>query len=279
MPSSAWNRCPTSPACARAMHVKARLQWLLSGHAPWLDALIDEAEALARAAQHFPVQARLTVLRAAIAYAHRGDMVLGESLYRGALAMWERLRNQHAVNGGRYFVALMLHEAGRHEEAIAGADEVVQSARRLDDIRRVSQALQVRGKAQAALRRWRDAAASLRESIRLAWGAMAPVELTRAMRDLPPVLAHLHEGEAAVRLQAYSAAAARTHVGRADQYDMRQEKRVRRLVRKQMAPARWQALHREGTGLGPADAVALALHEAPGSADSAPPAGAARRQP
>jgi predicted ATPase len=256
---------PGLRACA--MHVKARLHWLSSGYAQWLDPLIDEAQALAHAAQDVTVLARLTVLRAAIAYAHRRDMALGESLYRAALALWERLGNRHAVNGGRYFVALVAHEAGRHQEAITRADEVVNSARELDDTRRVSQALQVRGKAQAALRHWHDAAASFREAIRLAWDVMAPVELARAMRDLPPTLAHLRQGEAAVRLQAFSAAYWQAHIGRADPFDTRQERRVRRLVARRMTPARWQAARRSGAEMGPADAVALVLHEAPADAE------------
>jgi predicted ATPase len=249
---------------ARALHVKARLQWLLVGHAAWLESVVDDAEALARAAQETQVLARLTVLRAAITYAHRRDLVQGEALYRDALAMWERLGNRHAINAGRYFVALIADEAGRHEEAIQRADEVVASARQLSDTRRVSQALQVRGKALTALRRWSEAAATLHESIQLAWDAMAPVELTRAMRDLPRVLAHLRHAEAAVRLQAYAARAAEAHVGRADQFDAHQERRVRRLVAGRVDAARWEALRREGAALGAAEAVALALAETAG---------------
>lgn len=266
---------PGLRACA--MHVKARLHWLSSGHAQWLDPLIDEAEALARAAQDVTVLARVMVLRAAIAYAHRGELALGESLYHAALALWERLGNQHAINGGRYFVALVAHEAGRHQEAIDRADEVVHSARQLDDPRRVSQALQVRGKAQAALRQWQAAAASLREAIRLAWDVMAPVELARAMRDLPPALAHLRQGEAAVRLQAFSAAYWQAHVGRADPVDARQQRRVRRLVAGRMTAARWEAARRTGNEMGPADAVALALQDIPPDALAEPGASTLRR--
>ncbi len=246
---------------ARALHVKARLHWLLVGHAPWLEPTVDEAEALARAALETQVLARLIVLRAAITYAHRRDLVQGEALYRQALAMWERLGNRHAINAGRYFVALVVNEAGRHEEAIECADEVVASARLLSDTRRVSQALQVRGKALSALRRWNEAAATLHESIQLAWDAMAPVELTRALRDLPRVLAHRRRAEAAVRLQAYAAKAAEAHVGRADSFDARQERRVRRLVTGRVTPARWEVLRREGAALGAAEAVTMALAE------------------
>ncbi len=258
---------PGLRACA--MHVKARLHWLSVGHAAWIDPLIDEAEALARVAQDATVLARLTVLRAAIAYKHRGNMALGESLYRVALALWERLGNRHAINGGRYFVALVVHEAGRHQEAIDRADEVVHSARELDDTRRVSQALQVRGKAQAALRRWHDAAASFRESIRLAWEVMAPVELARSMRDLPPALAHLRQSEASVVLQAFAATYWQARIGQADRpFDARQERRVKRLVAGRMTPARWAAARRLGTEMGPADAVALALRDAPPASPS-----------
>ena len=262
---------------ASAMHVKARLHWLSVGYAPWLEPLIDEAEALARAAQDVAVLARLTVLRAAIAYSHHHDMALGESLYRSALALWERLGNQHAINGGRYFVALIVHEAGRHQEAITRTDEVVHSAQRLGDTRRVSQALQVRGKAQAALRHLSDAALSFREAIRLAWDMVAPVELARSLRDLPPVLAHLRQGDAAVRLQAFSAAYWQAHIGQADPFDARQARRVRRLVAGQMTPTQWEAARRLGAQMGPADAVALALQDVPPGEAAERGPGAARR--
>lgn len=267
---------------ARALYVKARLHWLLEGYAPWLEPLVDEAQALARAAQETHVLARLTVLRAAIAYAHWRNFEKGEALYRQALAMWERLGNRHMINAGRYFVALIVQEAGRHAEALARADEVIASTRALEDTRRVSQALQVRGKALCALRRWHEAAITLRESIQLAWEGMALVELTRSLRDLPRVLAHLRRSEAAVRLQAYAAKAAETHVGRADCFDAQQQRRVRRLVTGRVCAARWDALRREGEAMGAAEAVAMALAESAASqADGAlpprlTPTGAAR---
>ncbi len=246
---------------ARALYVKARLHWLLEGYAPWLEPLIDEAEAGARAAQETQVLARLTVLRAAIAYAHRRDLAQGEALYRQALAIWERLGNRHTINAGRYFVALVVQEAGRYPEALARADEVIATARQLGDTRRLSQALQVRGKALSALRRWQEAAAALHESIQLARDGMALVELTRSLRDLPRVLAHLRRSEAAVRLQAYAAKTAQTHVGRADRFDAEQQRRVRRLVKGRVCAARWDALRREGEALSAAEAVAMALAE------------------
>jgi tetratricopeptide (TPR) repeat protein len=246
---------------ARALYVKARLHWLLEGYAPWLEPLVDEAEALARAAHETQVLARLTVLRAAIAYAHWRDLAKGEALYRQALAVWERLGNRHTINAGRYFVALVVQEAGRYSEALARANEVIATARELGDTRRLSQALQVRGKALCALRRWEEAAAALHESIQLAWDGMALVELTRSLRDLPRVLAHLRRSEAAVRLQAYAAKAAETHVGRADRFDAEQQRRVRRLVTGRVSAARWDALRREGEAMAAAEAVAMALAE------------------
>ena len=262
---------PADPAPrAAALHMKARLHWLAIGHAAWMEAMLDEAQALARAANEVATLAGITVLRAAITYKQHRDMAGGEALYRAALELWEQLGNQHAINGGRYFVALVVHEAGRHPEAIERADEVVASARRLGDLRRVSQALQVRGKAQMALRRWPEAAATYGESIALAWDAMSPLELARSMRDLPPVLAHLRQFESAVQLQAFSARFWRDSTGQADAFDLRQERRVRRLVAGQLAPARWERERRRGIELSVADAVALALRDgAPGASAAA----------
>ena len=244
---------------AAALRMKARLHWLAIGHAPWMETMLDEAQALAHAANEVATLAGITVLRAAIAYMHHRDMARGEALYRAALALWQQLGNQHAINGGRYFVALVVHEAGRHAEAIERADEVVASARQLGDLRRVSQALQVRGKAQAKLRRWPEAAATFGESIALAWDAMSPVELARSMRDLPPVLAHLRKVESAVQLQAFSARFWRDSMGQTDAFDVRQERRVRRLAAGRLTRARWEAERRRGLELSVADAVALAM--------------------
>ena len=253
---------PDDPAPrAAALHMKARLHWLAIGHAPWMEAMLDEAQTLAEAAQEVATLAGITVLRAAITYSHHRDMARGEALYRAALALWEQLGNQHAINGGRYFVALVVHEAGRHAEAIEQADEVVESARALGDLRRVSQALQVRGKAQKALRRWPEAAATYRESITLAWDAMSPVELARSMRDLPPVLAHLRQVESAVQLQAFSARFWCDSMGQTDRFDLRQELRVRRLVSGRLSKAGWEAQRRHGLELSVADAVALAMRD------------------
>lgn len=253
---------PDEPALrAHALHVHARLHWLLRGHAPWLEAAADEAETLARAAPALPVLARVCVLRGAIAYAHRRDLAAGEALYRQALAIWERLGTRHAVNAGRYYVALVAQEAGRHAEALQRSDAVVAAAAELGDHRRMSQALQVRGKALCSLRRWDEASATLHQALKLAWDAMAPVELTRLLRDLPRVLAHRRRAEAAVRLQAFAAQAAGAHVGRADRFDADQQRRVRRLVAGQVSAVQWDTLRAEGAALDTAQAVALALAE------------------
>ena len=62
-----------------------------------------------------------------------------------------------------------------------------------------------------------------------------------------------------MQLQAFSARFWRDSMGQTDAFDVRQERRVRRLAAGRLTRARWEAERRRGLELSVADAVALAM--------------------
>jgi predicted ATPase len=249
---------PGSPWRSRALHAAARVRVRASRRVDGHAVLLDEAQALAEAGGDIELQASIHALRAFMANLGR-DHARGEALHAQALALWERLGNQHAINSGRYNLAVCAQYAARNLEALQRLDDVERSARRLGDWRRLSQSLNVRGNALCGLRRWDEAAASYRESVRLAWNGLAPYELIYGLWNLPRALAHLHRPEAAERLFGFAMRFWQQRFGPLSGADRRDVQRMRRLVGAQIAAPRAAALRDEGAELSLAEAVALAL--------------------
>jgi len=220
--------------------------------------LIDEGERLAADTGDLELQASFRALRAFIAN-HERDTTAGQALHAEALAMWERLGNQHAINSGRYNLAVSAQIAGRHHEALDRLAQLESSARTLQDWRRLSQTLNVRGDAQSELHCWADAVATLRECIRVAWDCMALHELAYGLWNLPRALAHVSDAEAAVELGAFVAHFWETRFGALSASDLHDLRRLRRLALCQIDARRHDALRERGRRLPLAEAVSLAL--------------------
>ncbi len=250
---------PGSPWRAGALYAAARVRYRQSRDANQALPLLDEAEPLAQAANSLELQAGIHALRAFVTD-RLGDHAAGEALHAQALALWERLGNQHAINNGRYNLAACAQNAGRHEEALQRLAVTEASARRLHDIRRLGQTLNVRGNAYSELGEWTEAAACFRESLRLTWNHLVLYELAFCLWNLPRALAHLHQPEAALRLAAFAAEFWQRRFGRLDRKDEHDLRRVRRLAAVQgIATSRREALWQQGAEMTLADAVALAL--------------------
>ena len=205
------------------------------------------------------LRASLLALRAFVTNAHYRDHVAGERLHAQALAVWEQLGNQHAINSGRYNLAVCAQNAGRHEASLRQLVPILASARELHDWRRLSQSLNVSGNAHSGLRAWPEALADYQECIRIAWKSMASFDLAHGLWNLPRALAHLRQPEAAIRLAAYATLLWRTRFGELNAQDQRDLRRVRRLAARQLDAARIDGRWREGERLSLAQAVALAL--------------------
>ena len=251
-PGSAWR--------GRALHALARVSWRRRRTADVaVEQWIDEAGSLAESTADLELQADVFALRGFIANGQRNPAD-GEALYREALRRWEQLGNRHAVNSGRYSLAVCAQEAGRHREALERLAEIEPAARDLHDWRRVAQVLNVRGNALSELRAWPEAVAALRESAVLAWDCLSVHELAYAAWNLPRALAHVRRPEAAVRLAAFASAFWQSRFGALTPADTRDLRRVRRLCARQLDAGRIASLSAEGSALTPAEAVAsLAL--------------------
>ncbi len=252
---------PADPGLrARALHAVARVRWRATRDATGLAALLDEAQALAESAGEIDVQAGVYALRAFIANAQHGDHAGAEALHARALALWEALGNQHAIDSGRYNLATSAQYAGRNVEVLERLACIVNSARRLHDWRRLSQSLNVRGNALSALRRWDEAVQTYRECIQLAWDGVAAHDLAYGLWNLPRALAHLRQPEAALQLAAFAAHFWETRFGALGAEDLHYLRLVRRLAARSVDAATSERLWAAGRRLSTPDAVALALH-------------------
>ncbi|MEP7099457.1 MAG: NACHT domain-containing protein [Burkholderiales bacterium] len=249
---------PGAPWRGRALHALARVRWRATRLGDGVTALLDEAEALARAGADDELLAGVLALRAFMLNGRR-EHALGEALHAQALALWERLGNQHAINSGRYNLAVCAQNANRHEETLLRLAALEPGARALQDWRRVSQLLNVRGNALSELRRWPEAVASFRECAQLAWDCLALHELAYVMWNLPRALAHVREPERAVLLAGFAEAFWRSRFGRLSEADRHDMRRVRRLTTPQIGAMRVATLWAQGAVLPLAEAMALAL--------------------
>jgi predicted ATPase len=242
---------------ARALHCLARVRWRSLRRPEQVEPLLDEALALIEPNGEPELHASLLALRGFVTNSH--DHAAGERLHAQALAVWERLGNQHAINSGRYNLAVCAQNAGRHAEALRQLEPIIASAHALQDWRRLSQSLNVRGNAHCGLREWALAVADYQECMATAWKSMASFDLAHGLWNLPRALAHLRQPEAAVRIAGFASLLWRTRFGELSVSDARDLRRVRRMASCQIGAARVEALRREGEQLSLSQAVALGL--------------------
>jgi len=248
---------PGSPQRARALHAAASVRWRSVREPLPLQPLLDEALALALAADDIETQASVTALRAYMANVHDRDYVRGEALHRQALALWEQLGNEHAVNGGIYNLAICAFNARRWAEALLRLDAVCANARAQDDWQQLSSALNVQGNTLSALHDWPRALRAYRECVDVAFSAVEPFALTYGLWNTPRTLAHLRRPHDAARLMGFAVHYWTTHFGPLAASDHADVRRVRRLAAVQVGADAAAAAFAEGAGSSLADMVAL----------------------
>ena len=248
---------------ARALHGLARVRWRSRRQADEVEPLLDEADRLSAAGGDLALRGSLLALRAFVTNAHHRDLVAGERLHAQALDLWQQAGNQHAINSGRYNIAVCAQNAHRHRDALAQLEPIIASAFAEQDWRRLNQSLNVRGNAHSGLRQWALAVADYQQCVRIAWKGMASFDLAYGLWNLPRALAHLRQPEAAVRLMAFAAAFWRSRFGELSAADRHYMRLVERLVSRQLAAARIDALSHDGAQLSLSQAVALALSVPP----------------
>lgn len=248
---------------ARALQACARVRWRRRRRADEVEPLLGQAQVLVDLQSNAPADVELAsslyALRAFVSNVHHHRLAEGERLHSLALAGWEKLGNQHAINSGRYNLAVCAQNAARNEEALRRLMPIVASARAQHDWRRLSQSLNVQGNAHAGLRQWPLAVLDYQECLRTAWQTMAPYDLAFGFWNLPRALAHLRQPERALRLMAFAVSFWRERFGELSLGDKHDVRRLRRLARCQLSAEQVQQFWREGEQLTLEQALALAL--------------------
>ena len=205
----------------------ARLCWRLDRDAESARALIEQALPIAHAAERPNSLAALLSLQAHLCSVVDHDPLRATELSAQALALWSRSGNRHLVNAGRFNLATNRMKAGQFAELLDEFAALAQEGRTLQDWDLTAGALEGRGNALQGLRRWSEAAADLRDSVRVAWDGMETMALAYALWNLVPVLARLRQGELAAETMGAAEALWRSRFGALDIRDARDQDAAR----------------------------------------------------
>lgn len=117
------------------------------------------------------------------------------------------------------------------------------------------------GRILIRMRRWADAVAALRRSLRVCWSHQHMQCLAQSMPHLPEALLHggQQDLETAAKLQGFVMPHWSRLYPRLNRIEMRELVRARRMMRLRLGPARAEVLRLAGSGLTLPEAVALAL--------------------
>ena len=256
---------PCADRAIRAMVLSrmARMTWRVDKDHRRARELIEMALPLARAADRPNTEGALLSLQGHLALMVDGDPVRGKELSAASLALWARSGNLHLMNNGRYNVAVQTMEAGAPERALPEFEALAEEGRRLQDWDLAAGAYEARGTALLKLRRWADSAASLHESLRLAWEHLELQAALYALWNIPPALARLGQVELAVQTMACAEAQWQQRYGAFDARDRRDLRRLRRFARVLLGAEAAAEAWRRGARLALGDAVRQVLHPVP----------------
>jgi tetratricopeptide (TPR) repeat protein len=209
----------------------ARVLWRLDRDHVRARAMIDEALPLARAHDRPNSEGSLLSLSAHLATMVDRDPARGTALSAQALALWQRSGNRHLINAGRFNVATNRMKAGDHAGVLDEFAALAAEGLELQDWDLAAGALEARGTALLALRRWPEALADLQTSVRVAWDGLEVMALAYALWNVAPVLARLRHGALAAGVMGAAEALWQQRFGAFDDSDRRDLRRVRRFAR------------------------------------------------
>jgi hypothetical protein len=136
---------------------------------------------------------------------------------------------------------------------------VIEATRSAEDWGQLAAAHNQRGELLRAERRWAEAAAAYRTSLRIADEALEHMPLLYALWNLPQALVHLDGAAPAALLMGHAAAAWTAAFGPLAADDLRDVRRVRRLAARQIGSARVSRALQEGGRMPLAAVLRLAL--------------------
>jgi predicted ATPase len=228
--------CPDPGVRAMVLSRGARLRWRLDRDASGARALAAEALPLARAVGNANTEAALLSLEGHLASVVERDSERAAALSVEALQQWQRSGNRHLVNAGRYNLAVTAINAGRPASVLDELAALADEGRALQDWDLASGALDARGTALLARRRWPEAAASFRDALVLAWEGMQMLSVVFALWNVAPVFARLRRAELAARTMGAAELQWTQRFGDIDASDERDLRRVRRFCRALIGP-------------------------------------------
>ena len=251
--------CPNVAQRVTVLSRVARMRWRIDKDAAGARALIEEGLPLAQQAGKGNSEASLLSLQAHLASVVDGDHAQARALSARARALWAASGNRHLINAGRYNAAVQMLQAGQPAQTLAEFEALAEEGLLLQDWDLMAGAFEARGTALLALRRWAESAASLRQSLVVAWDGMEIHAALHALWNLPPALARLRQGELAALAMAAAETAWRQRFGGMDWRDQRDLRRVRRFTRVLLGPAAAAAAWQRGASLPLGEAVRQVL--------------------
>ena len=247
------------PLRAMVLSRVARVRWRIERDPAATRALLAEGLPLARRLGRHNTEAAMLSLEAHLATTADRDPARGAELGRQARALWQRSGNAHLVNAARFNQAVNHQQAGRHAQALEELNTLAEDGRALQDWDLAAGALDGAGTALLALRRWPEAARSLRQSLQIAWEAMDIQSMAFALWNIAPVLARQREARLAARTMGFAEALWQQRFGEFDASDRRDLRRMRRFTRCLLGAHDAQTAWQAGSSSTLADAVRAVL--------------------
>ncbi len=150
---------------------------------------------------------------------------------------------------------------GRFDEAIENGMACEAQLNTADTQSSYAHATQQLGRVYVMARRWHDAAAPFRHSIRVSWDLQMWRHLVRAMMHLPNALVMGSDPATAARLHGFGTTQHQRRYGTPNHIEARELRRTRRLLRHRLGAAPFATLMAEGAAMTMAQAVAMALED------------------
>lgn len=236
-----------------------------------LDTALTEADRLAADCGDAVAAANAMHVRAILTSNLRLDFAGAEKLVACAQQLFERAGNRHKANFMLLNRATMWAWQGRNAEALTVMQACERPLQDEGDWVGLMHNTRQQGRILIRMRRWDDAVAAFRRSLRVCWQHQHMQCLSQSMLHLPEALLHgePQDLETAARLQGFVVPHWSRLYPRLNRIEMRELVRARRMMRLRLGPARAEALRLAGSGLTLPEAVALAL--AAQGADATPP--------
>ncbi len=244
---------------ARALYTLARLRLSIHHQREGLRELLDEAEREAQRSGQARMLSMVLSAQAHVANELDGDGSAAEQLHLRVIELLRPSGDEVALNVAYYNLVVAAHSQGRNALALQRVQPVVAESRRLHDRIRLGHSLTARAAILGQLRRWAEAGPDIQEALRLAWDDLQPNEIEFRTMTCAVWLAHCRRSAAAAQLGAWCEQTWRTRSGHIIAPHQRELKRLRRLLKWQLAPAQLSRQQAIGRSLSLSQAVALAL--------------------